>query len=826
MNPDSHHKVPLFRRRVDHSVFRHSYNSSSPNSGNSPKKFSSSLSRYLAIVGVYLIGLIILKVVELSALGMGTTDGQIWADALVYNLIVASWEALIIGIFFFLLRLLSERTAITMAAVLYALLLLSEVGLTLYVAHNGFLLDRELVARPIGETILAIKGAMGIVLPIVLVAVLMVGLTALSLWRANHPTRATWAVAVVVGILIVLSLIFKMSHLIVNNYHQYIINKTLYLAEDCRSYLHLYLEYGDPNRTDGEQIEYNEQYISELIATHPEWGTPVDPLYPLERATPVDTFLSPYFQTSATPPNIVIILVESLGAEIMGSGAMPFVDSLTATGLYWRNCLSTTMRSYGAIPAITGSVGGPRSFQFGIMPDHNSLFSLLKKAGYSTRAYYAGDFLFDCVYDYLTAQHIDYLSPLYEEFTASSSHNNDNWWGYNDDTLFIHALRDLKSFSHQPHPTPHLSLITTMSMHEVLHLQDKELQKQYEQRASRISLPPSKERLADLLPVCIFTDDCLRQFIHNFRSLPGYENTLFVITGDHATGRPIAGPLAPHHVPLILWSPLIHHHATFSHIVTHNDIAPALYSLLTSRYGLAAYPTVHWLGDGLGPSPKTLVVVNYIHMIQNIIYHNYYYQPANSFLPEEFYTISPDLTLCPCSDSGPLHTCQRQMELLRYLYSYTYLSNRLTAHPVNNRQYTTASLYISDTNIVSLTPHDKASYQEHTLLPTTKLTCHKRFSKVRVTLDADATVNGNPTMEQYHSLTFHFTGDGDNIYDEPLFRNYSKGKHINITKEFPLNTQKTSTLTITIHPPHSEKDWLPGSSVTLSNIKITIQYGR
>ena len=825
----SHPKGSLFKRKSNHSIFRDSNGTVSSISGNPPKNFSSSLSRYLAIVGVYLVCLIILKVVELLALGTNAINGQIWVNSLVYNLIVASWEALIIGILFFLIRLLSERAATITSAVLYALLLLSEVGLTLYVAHNGFLLGCELIIRPIGETILAIKGAMGIVLPIVLVVVLTGGLTALSLWRAKHPTRAKWVVAAVVGILIILSLIFKMSHLIVNNYRQFILNKTLYLVEDCRIYFHqshLLQANGDPNLTNSEQIEYNEQYISELIATHPEWGTPVDPLYPLERTTPVDTFLNPYFQTSNTPPNIVIILVESLGAELMGSGAMPFVDSLAATGLYWRNCLSTTMRSYGAVPAITGSVGGPRSFQFGVMPDHNSLFTLLKSTGYNTRAYYAGDFHFDCIYEYLTAQRIDYLSPLYEEFKASPSHNIANWWGYNDDSLFVYTLRNLKALSHQPHPAPHLSLITTMSMHEVLRLQDKKLQKQYEQRASRLSLPPANQRLADLLPACLFTNDCLRRFINAYRSLPGYENTLFVITGDHATGRPIGDYLTSHHVPLILWSPIIQRPATFSHIVTHNDIAPALYSLLTSRYGLPAHPTVHWLGDGLGPSPKTLVVVNYIHMIQNIIYRNYYYQPANGFLPEEFYTISPDLTLHPCSDTASLRTCRRQMELLRYLYSYTYLSNRLTAHPVNHRQYTTASIYQSSTDIVSVSPNDKSSYQELTVFPTTKLLGHNGFSTVRVTLDADATVNGNLNMEQFPIFTYHFSGDNDEKCDETLYRNYSKGEHVSITKEFPLSTKKICSLTITIHPPYSEKDWLPGSSVTLSNIKITMQYGK
>ena len=117
---------------------------------------------------------------EGSALG----SGKILVNALVVNLIVASWTVLGIGVLYWLIQLLSQKAARVVAAVLYALLLLAEVGLTLYVAHNGYLLGCELVARPFSETFMAIKGAMGIVKPVVLILLLIGGFTALGLWRA------------------------------------------------------------------------------------------------------------------------------------------------------------------------------------------------------------------------------------------------------------------------------------------------------------------------------------------------------------------------------------------------------------------------------------------------------------------------------------------------------------------------------------------------------------------------------------------------------------------------------------------------------------------
>ena len=82
-------------------------------------------------------------------------------------------------------------------------------------------------------------------------------------------------------------------------------------------------------------------------------------------------------------------------------------------------------------------------------------------------------------------------------------------------------------------------------------------------------------------------------------------------------------------------------------------------------------------------------------------------------------------------------------------------------------------------------------------------------------------------MEQYHILTFHLTdGKGEQHHDEPLYRNYTNGKHLSVTKTFPLNSAEAPLLAITLHPPYSQANWLPGSSVTLSNIKITIEYGK
>ena len=785
--------------------------------------FKQSVFRYLAIVGVFMVALVVLKVVEYFALGIVAQDGrQVWVNALTYNLIVASWMALGIGVLYYLIWLFSEKLAVAVVSLLFGVLLLSEIGLTLYQVHNGFLLGSELVARPFEEVLLAIKGAMGIVLPLVIILLVLCGFMAIAKWRAGHPTRATWIVAGLMVLLILLSLIFKMSHLVVKRFSGYILNKTHYLVTDCIDY------FQHPAAT---TVGYDEAMVRELLATHPEWGVPQDMQYPLERQTSVDSFLLPYFEElkgEANRPHVVILLVESLGAELMESGVVPYIDSLAATGLYWRNCLSTTIRSYGAVPAITGSVGGPKSFQFGIMPDHNSLFSLLREEGYNTRAYYTGDFNFDCIYEYLIAQRIDYFSPIFEEFKANPSRPSTNWWGYEDDTLFDYTLRDLKALATQEPSTSYLTLVTTMSMHEELALADKELQKRYEQKAKRLRRRGTGDLLASIYPACLFANDCLRKFMHEYRSLPGYENTIFVITGDHATGRAHGDKLSHHHVPLIIWSPLIKHAKRFDHIVTHNDVAPGIYGLLTSKYGIKAYETVHWLGDGLGPTPKTMLVLNYNHSIHDIVFHNHYYESGDSFTPENLYSFGEDMVLKPCEDEVMLDSCRRQLELMKYLYSYTYLSNRLTAHPVGTRRYRLVEYFqVNEAEcVLSDAPSSETSSLGCTVFFTTQLAGCGGYSTVRLTMEADASVKGDLSFEQYPDIYFILKGKKEQFYFNKLSKCYTEGQHVVVSKEFALSEEGDNNLQVSMMLPHTDEGWPKDSGVSLSNIWFTIEYGK
>lgn len=789
-----------------------------------------SMRPFFAVSGIYMLLLVVLKVVEFCLLDISADNRfQLLVNAEVYNIILASWTVLGLSVLYYVVQLLSRRVAIFLFAIIFAILFLSEVGLLFYSMHNGFLLGSELVARPLSETWMAIRGAVGIVLPIVLPIVLVAGFVALALWRAGRPSGVVWVVPVLAVIFALLSLCFKTSNLVYPKYNYFILNKTHYLCVDSYNYIR------HSKHLANGAVAYDEALVADLHATHPEWGMPINPVYPLERQFAPDTFLNTYFmdlEPGVQSPNVVVVIVESLGHEYMGTGAMPFVDSLAATGLYWSNCLSTTQRSYGAIPAITGSVGGPKCFQFGSMPAHNSLVSLLRKAGYTTRSYFSGDYTFDCIYDYLTAQHIDRMVTSYDEYSALPASRRPNWWGYNDDTLFARTFRDMCE-DKSTDTCPHFSLITTLTMHDNLRLADQALQSKYERRTANLSA--CTPLVAASFPAALFTDDCLRSFIQSYSRRPDFRNTIFVVTGDHSSGHQGGDKLACHRVPLIIWSPLVKRPAHFNHVVTHNDIAPALYSLLTGRYGLEPYPTIHWLGDGLAPTPKTLLIVNYMRDITEIIYHNYYYQAASTLGSEALYSFGTDMQLTPCDDTLAMAECRRQLQLMKYLYAYTYNSDHLTAHPVYSNHYTLFSHLKHTEPIEYFNPDAPPSVTgciDYQLLPPTLLRDAKGYSSVRVKVEADVTIRDSLQILQFPDLRFCFEGD-QLVSERERLSKFLSGNpcrttgtfHLALAKEFRLGAAP-STLSVLLTTPWNDDDWIPAVHLTLDNVNITVEYAK
>jgi uncharacterized sulfatase len=101
----------------------------------------------------------------------------------------------------------------------------------------------------------------------------------------------------------------------------------------------------------------------------------------------------------------------------------------------------------------------------------------------------------------------------------------------------------------------------------------------------------------------LYADNSIRDFIKNYSSRSDFNNTIFIITGDHRMPEiPMETKIDRYHVPLIIYSPLLKHAQTFSAMSSHLDITPSILSLLKHQYHLKTPSVATWMGHGLDTS--------------------------------------------------------------------------------------------------------------------------------------------------------------------------------------------------------------------------------
>ena len=349
-----------------------------------------------------------------------------------------------------------------------------------------------------------------------------------------------------------------------------------------------------------------------------------DPMhYPFLHSDASPDVLSPFIKSNATPPNIVIVLVEGLGRAFTNEGAYlgnftPFIDSLSGKSLYWKNFLSEGGRTFAVLPSVLGSLPFAKNGFLALgdnMPSHISLLSLLKYNGYHTSFYYGGDARFDNMATFLNKNSIDELN---DEKSFPSGYTrlpapNGFSWGYNDKELFRHYLvtRDEKATS------PQLSVVLTVSTHSpfAINEEDKYLAR-FEKRLNELGFDDAKKNECRNYKLqyasILYLDDALRGFFNAYSKRSDYNNTIFLITGDHRMPEiPMSDKIDRNHVPLIVYSPMLKRTAQMSSVSTHFDISPSLMAYLQHNYKIKGPSLVSWMGQGLDTSRNFENIHNY-----------------------------------------------------------------------------------------------------------------------------------------------------------------------------------------------------------------------
>lgn len=246
--------------------------------------------------------------------------------------------------------------------------------------------------------------------------------------------------------------------------------------------------------------------------------------------------------TSKPPKNLVIILMESMGAEFVASlGGLPLtpnLEKLALEGIYFSNLYAIGSRTSRGVEAVMSSL--PPTTRHGSMlkldlAQHNffTVAELLRRKGYDTSFIYGGEAHFDNMAGFLAGNGVKRVIGD-TDFDRTLYHND---WGVADEDMFAKAHSLFERYGDQPF----FSLLLTLSNHSP-----------YEYPAGRIE--PYEQPAYTRNNSAKYADYAVGRFFEQAKKSPYYQNTIFVLVADHpmrVVGENYV-PVRAFHIPAII----------------------------------------------------------------------------------------------------------------------------------------------------------------------------------------------------------------------------------------------------------------------------------
>ncbi len=288
-------------------------------------------------------------------------------------------------------------------------------------------------------------------------------------------------------------------------------------------------------------------------------------------------------------PNVVVILMESMSANLMGtfgnnSHLTPTLDSLYnhslafdhfySAGIHTNHGMTATLYSFPAIMfrnLMKGTVTPHRHGIATVLKEHNynNMFFMTHEAQYDNmKAFFATN-----GYDDIYSQ---------ESYPKSEVVNS---FGVSDHFLFSYALNTINRKAATG--KPFFATILTISNHPpyIVPSWFKAKSKDKEQQ------------------IVEYADWCVGDFLKKAKREPWYKNTIFIIQADH--GKIVAGsggelPQSLNHIPLIIFGPGVPQ-MRYDGLGMQVDVMPTLFGLMGMSY------TSYGFGQDLLKNPRHMV---------------------------------------------------------------------------------------------------------------------------------------------------------------------------------------------------------------------------
>ena len=250
-------------------------------------------------------------------------------------------------------------------------------------------------------------------------------------------------------------------------------------------------------------------------------------------------------------PNIVLIILEGMGAEFFGimnkdthipnyRSYTPFLDSLAGEGYYFTNIYSNSIHSIEGISAVTA---GMPTFQTAWVRSGyaqrkvSSLPEIARSLGYQTLFAHGatnGSMNFDGYTHQIGYQ--TYLGRT--EFNDERYYNGS--WGIDDEPFLQYFAKNINQMK-----SPFLATVFTLSSHGPYKVPEP-----YKNTFNKGEMPMHN--------VVAYTDFSLKKFFDTVKKEDWYTNTIFAIIPDHTTQEYYdyyKQKIAHYRLPIILFSP-------------------------------------------------------------------------------------------------------------------------------------------------------------------------------------------------------------------------------------------------------------------------------
>ncbi len=368
--------------------------------------------------------------------------------------------------------------------------------------------------------------------------------------------------------------------------------------------------------------------------------------------------------------NVAVIIIESLGKEFIGffntdvdsnyKSYTPFLDSLCAKSLTFRYSYANGRKSIDIMPSVLVSI--PSVVEPFVLTEcftntMQSLPYLLKQEGYHTSFFHGAP---NGSMGYLAFSNMIGIDKYYGMNEYGNRKDFDGFWAIWDEEFFQYFAHELSKI-----PQPFQTTLFSASSHHPFLLPEK-----YKNVFPEGPHPINR---------CIgYTDMALRRFFETASSQPWFNNTIFIITADHAQSEPqrdiYLTSAGLFEVPVIIYTPDGSFIGRDNRLIQQIDIMPVVLGILNYNKPYFAF------GNDVLNSDGDNCVVNYINGMYQLFYRDFLLI-ADEKQTKGFYNFKTD-RLLKNNITGQAGSVQDTMELKLKAFIQQYhnrmLENRIS----------------------------------------------------------------------------------------------------------------------------------------------------